>query len=402
MPLPALLAVLLGGANLAGSATAPSQGAADEVLAACNQGEARACYFLARLYQEGEGITRDKARAAVLFTKACDAGVAISCFRLAAALDAGDGVPKDRTKACSLWEMACSGGMVAGCHNAGVSYMTGDGVAMDTARALGFFEKACAWRFDDAPKYLESCLNLGNLYRTGGAGVPKDPAKALEFFNRGCREDRVACWMAVGKMQQEACHKQKNAWSCYSLEKRTSPMLVHPDEPIPLLAKACTGGDAEACFVVGEALAPWRGDFRPAPKDVGNLERTECYQKACDAGLALGCSRLGEVNFSASPAKAATFYETACSRGEPGACRVLGEHYSTLGPAATRDAAKAAAFYAKGCDMRDKLSCWRLGELFLEGSSELPRDAGKAAMFYWMACDLGDKTACKRALKLVK
>ncbi|CAA6815051.1 MAG: Unknown protein [uncultured Sulfurovum sp.] len=45
----------------------------------CEKGKMEACYNLGLMYAQGEGITKNKAKAIELFQKACDGGIEEGC-----------------------------------------------------------------------------------------------------------------------------------------------------------------------------------------------------------------------------------------------------------------------------------------------------------------------------------
>ena len=48
---------------------------------ACTGGEAKGCFNLGRLYEQGQGVPQDERRAATLLEQACRAGVSKACAR---------------------------------------------------------------------------------------------------------------------------------------------------------------------------------------------------------------------------------------------------------------------------------------------------------------------------------
>jgi hypothetical protein len=67
---------------------------------------AYAQYFLARMYERGEGVTKDPKLAAKWYRKAAEQGVNDAQFRLAAMYENGDGVPKDMEYAYGWYSVA--------------------------------------------------------------------------------------------------------------------------------------------------------------------------------------------------------------------------------------------------------------------------------------------------------
>lgn len=67
---------------------------------------AYAQYFLARMYERGQGATQDAKVAAQWYRKAAEQGVNDAQFRLAAMYESGEGVPQDREYAYGWYSVA--------------------------------------------------------------------------------------------------------------------------------------------------------------------------------------------------------------------------------------------------------------------------------------------------------
>nr|WP_314977590.1 tetratricopeptide repeat protein [Campylobacter rectus] len=76
----------------------------------CDKNIASSCFNLAFLYEEGEGVARDDAKAAQLYDKACYLGSASACNNLSIQYRQGRGVKKDVKKANDLAKKACDAG----------------------------------------------------------------------------------------------------------------------------------------------------------------------------------------------------------------------------------------------------------------------------------------------------
>ena len=85
----------------------------------------------------------DYQKAAQLFQKACDGGEAKGCFYLGFLYQNGQGVRQDYQKAAQLYQKACDSGQAVGCSNLGVSYQNGQGVKQNFSTAKQYFGKAC-------------------------------------------------------------------------------------------------------------------------------------------------------------------------------------------------------------------------------------------------------------------
>jgi hypothetical protein len=89
--------------------------------------------MLGWMYEEGNGVARDPARAAALYKQGCDGGEAGDCTMLGLKYAEGKGVAHDPARAVALYKQGCDGGDSVGCTMLGIMYAQGKGVARDPA-----------------------------------------------------------------------------------------------------------------------------------------------------------------------------------------------------------------------------------------------------------------------------
>jgi hypothetical protein len=140
-------------------------------LAACEAGDGRACFKLARVYQEGKAHpSRVWER---LFAAACAGGFAAGCTNRAAGVRNGGyeddpfrRVGAKRRDAClrRSFARACSGEDVWGCAMLGQSHEQGEGGRRSAAEARRAYEKACDLA-DDSPACTFARAGLARLKR---------------------------------------------------------------------------------------------------------------------------------------------------------------------------------------------------------------------------------------------
>jgi len=76
-------------------------------------GNAKDQIILARKYYNGDGVTKDDAKAAELYQKAAEQGNDFAQYKLGEMYDKGEGVPKDAAKAMEWWQKAAAQGSEA-------------------------------------------------------------------------------------------------------------------------------------------------------------------------------------------------------------------------------------------------------------------------------------------------
>jgi TPR repeat protein len=129
------------------------------------------------LYQNGEGVPQDYAKAREWFEKAADKGNEEAMTILGQIFAFGLGVRQDSAKAREWWEKVANKGDALAMTKLGWLYETGRGVTHDYSKAREWYEKAAA------KNYADAMFNLGRLY-ANGHGVARDYAKAREWWEK--------------------------------------------------------------------------------------------------------------------------------------------------------------------------------------------------------------------------
>lgn len=280
------------------AAPAASQEAEALYRGACDGGEVSACSVLALMFETGQGVTRDLARAAELYGQACQLGDMEACTILGSMYHSGQGVARDMARAVSLHEQACDGGELTGCEALGLLHETGAGVLQDFTRAATLYREAC-----DAG-LASACSRLGMIFQNG-SGLPANPDAALELFAQACDGgDLVGCVnLGVGFERGEGVAPDPaQALSLYERACDSGEMLgcvnlgsLHrtgtgvPQDArlaVSLYRRACDGGQPLGCFNLGTSYEGGIG----VPQDV--VTAVASFQRACAGGLDIGCDRL--------------------------------------------------------------------------------------------------------------
>jgi hypothetical protein len=344
-PAPAGSAVTV---TVPGNAALDGCGNAARCVAGCKKGKREDCRQAGLAYLEGMGVERSATRAAELLRAACDAGEAAGCTALGVLLEEGAAGPRDPAGALRCFEKACEGGETMGCNNLANRYHDGEGVARDLSRAAELYDRACQAGSGMA------CSSLAKAH-LAGEGVPKDPdraarlfARSVEILQKACDEGSARACAQVGWLHERGLGTPKDT----SLAMRS-------------YEKSCQGDDAAGCY----DLALLRGAARADDPAVPPL-----LDRACGLGLPQACmeqcSRLvqGEVT---EPLQASSFCERACNQGLAIGCTYLGACYER-GQGIPADREKAAVFYRRGCEGKDQAGCQNLDRLSRAGSAARP------------------------------
>ena len=119
----------------------------------------------------------------------------------------------------------------------------------------------------------------------------------------------------------------------------------------------CARGDALACAAAGESY--YLSNITGLRQD--KFKAVELSTKACDGGIAIGCSNLGLMYSQGEGVrqdkfKAVELYTKACDDGGAMGCANLGVMYSS-GEGVKLDKKRALALYGKACDLKEERGC---------------------------------------------
>jgi TPR repeat protein len=265
----------------------------------CEAGALELCYQLGLLYQEGEGVPKDQARAVALYQRACGKPVDSGCFVRGYAYDGGPGVVLRPRRAASLFKAACDAGLAAGCFDLGLMYVSGDGVPRDPAQVDALYRKACEGGV------TRGCNYLAQSYENGSAGLPRDAEKAIGLFTKGCQElkDSASCYnlagmYALGRGVPRDAARAAALFQAYCEESGS---------------RAAGSAWIAACYQAALLYDTSLADTSRA---------TALYKRACDGGGEGGC-RLSEIREKRDRQRVLQVLEEACVAKDEDACGVL-------------------------------------------------------------------------------
>ena len=199
----------------------------------------------------------------------------------------------------------CGRGDPAACRELGRAHLIGQAVAQDDRLAAALILKAC--EVGDSA----ACSDLGVLAAIG-RGVPQDDAKAVALARRACERGYALACSNLGVLTVEGA----NVLSLRPDEAGDSGMKT-----ARYFKAACETGAPEGCLNHGTVVEAGVLVSQDAPAAARALRR------ACDAGLALACHRLGLL-WSRYPtvrpdAPIASLHATACAAGIAPACDLV-------------------------------------------------------------------------------
>lgn len=176
------------------------------VRQAAEQGDAEAQFKLGVWYDNGEGVLRDDAQAAVWYRKAAEQGLTQAQFNLGMMYAQGEGVAQDNTQALAWFHKAAEQGYADAQFSLGVMYSQ----AQDDTQALAWYQKAAEQGHAGAQ------LNLALMY-DNGRGAPQNDQQALFWYRKAAEQGIAQAQHNLGVMYDNGQgvpedYVQANAW----------------------------------------------------------------------------------------------------------------------------------------------------------------------------------------------
>lgn len=214
-----------------------------------------------------------------------------------------------------------------------------------------------------------ACAEIAQRYSLGEGGVEADPDQADAFYERACTGG--------------------NAMACYSLAVQAG-LEGDGARMGKLLTQACDKGFGQAC----DALA-YEIEAGSVPGEVGAL--VPLQRKACDDGVAIACHWLGDMavlgrGLPQDALAAAEYYRKACHDIAPGQCGGMGLRLTSRPVIASPEEIVQAA--AEGCAAGEGSACVRLA-VYTEAGYGIAADPPAALAALAQVCTPTPQPGCK-------
>jgi len=154
-------------------------------------GSAEAMDDLGWLYESGNGVNADQAKALGLFSEAARRGSAEGMYHLGVVYHEGLGVQKDLATACQWFIQAAAGNDPQAETEAGFCYYNGTGVAQDHEAAFNSFVKAGQAGLIDARVYVADMLERGD-------GHNQDSTYAVMWYQAAAEQGSAYAMTELG------------------------------------------------------------------------------------------------------------------------------------------------------------------------------------------------------------
>jgi len=235
----------------------------------CHAGNGERCTELGGIYDRGDKVARDDARATALYALGCKHGDSWGCVNYGMSLEGGLGTAKDVDAAVTLYRGACDAGNADGCFKLAALYEgLGPKEYREPVEAVKYYSRACGHGL------AHGCTRLAHLYRAGASTAGRDLAEVTHLYEVACNErDPIAC-LELARMYE--------AGEAVPPAPGRSEGLVH--QATSELDQECERGESGQCLLLGVIY------------DVGyvilqNYElATYYYGRSCDLGSPVACA----------------------------------------------------------------------------------------------------------------
>jgi TPR repeat protein len=189
----------------------------------CDLGHGPSCTDLGFVFEKGELLPKDLARAAKLYLRGCDLGNGTGCTNSGYLHEKGSGLPEDPKLAVKFYQKGCDLKNARGCTNLGYMYRNGSGVEQDLALAVRLYKQGCDMG------NAGGCTNLGYMFETG-QGVRQDLRLAVRLYRKGCDGGSGVGCASLGSLHESGQGVGRDAAMAAKLYK-----------------KACDAGSERGC-----------------------------------------------------------------------------------------------------------------------------------------------------------
>ena len=324
---------------------------------------------LARLYENGTGVSQNDSEALEWYRKAAEKGNAEAQLELGKRYFEGRGVSPNEDEAVEWYRKAADKGNTEAQLELGDRYFDGNGVKQKYSEAAKWYLKAAVLGIPRAQ------YQLGLMY-SQGQGVELNYAEAAEWYRKAA--------------DQGLPEAQRRLAGLFEYGKGVGQSYAEAEK---WYQKAADQGSKEAQYSLGLIYAYGKGGVQ------SNTEAFRWFHKAAEQGYAFALYRLGSMyeygtGIPQDDETALDLYQEAAKKGNRWAQRHLGYLYSR-GIGAEQDLQKAMYWLSEAAKKGDSAAQSSLGEMYYAEA-----DYVKAREWFRKAADQGNAQAQYRLGKI--
>ena len=324
---------------------------------------------LARLYENGTGVSQNDSEALEWYRKAAEKGNAEAQLELGKRYFDGRSVSVNASEAVEWYRKAADKGNTEAQLELGDRYFEGRGVEQKYSTAAEWYRKAAEQGIARAQ------YQLGLMY-SQGQGVERNYVEAAEWYRKAA--------------EQGSKEAQRSLAGLFEYGKGVGQSYAEAEK---WYQKAADQGSKEAQYSLGLIYAYGKGGVQ------SNTEAFRWFHKAAEQGYAFALYRLGSMyeygtGIPQDDETALDLYQEAAKKGNRWAQRHLGYLYSR-GIGAEQDLQKAMYWLSEAAKKGDSAAQSSLGEMYYAEA-----DYVKAREWFRKAADQGNAQAQYRLGKI--
>ena len=317
------------------------QQTANCLIAAHNNGNYEATYYLSLFYENGYGVERDEKRAVSLVREAAENDYAPAQNRLAAFYASGNGVDQSDELMFEWFKRAAENGDADGQYNVGICYFYGRGTEQNEAEAAEWFQNAAVNGSTPAQ------FRLGFCYMTG-RGIDKDQKEAVTWYKKAAENGAAIAMYELGR--------------CY--EKGVG-VVTDINKAAEYYHKAAENGHSKAQVKYGLVLFGFGGDdYLEAAFGWFKRAAEECLD--AEAQYYVGTCFLNGQGVDKDEEEAAEWFEKSAKQGYALAQLQLAWLYMN-GEGVDEDKERAAELYAAAAEQGNAQAQFYIGWCYGNG-----------------------------------
>ena len=321
---------------------------------------------LARLYENGTGVSQNDSEALEWYRKAAEKGNAEAQLELGKRYFDGRSVSVNASEAVEWYRKAADKGNTEAQLELGDRYFEGRGVEQKYSTAAEWYRKAAEQGIARAQ------YQLGLMY-SQGQGVERNYVEAAEWYRKAA--------------EQGSKEAQRSLAGLFEYGKGVGQSYAEAEK---WYLKAAGQGSKEAQYSLGLIYAYGKGGVR------SNTEAFRWFHKAAEQGYPPALYRLGSMyeygtGISQNDEAALEMYREAAEKGNRWAQRHLGYLYSS-GIGAEQNLLEAEKWYRKAAEQGDAAAQVGLGEMYYAADC-LGQDFAEALKWFKKAASQGNAQA---------
>lgn len=223
---------------------------------------AQGTFSLALLYEKGEGVPQDSAKATSLLVRAANLGQAQAQFWLGNAYRNGtNGAAQDFERSAQWYERAAAQEHPGAIYHLGLQSLLGHGVGQDVDKGWDLVEKAANLGVVEAMVCLASMIDSGE-------GRVDDPEESLRWYRKAADLGSADAQLAAGKRLKDVPGEKKKARAYLekaagqgSEEARELLKSIPEDAPLPKPPAPPTAAETLAAAIAGDARSQYQAGF---------------------------------------------------------------------------------------------------------------------------------------------